>query len=298
MKRLFWRLAPEMVLCLTSLGLIGGCSESISSVPPGPPVLLSFSVIDNATGAPLDLTSDGAVIQVSGFVHLNAIFDRLLDPISVTALDGGVDNGTDVVSGSYAPALPVGSSVTLTSIYTPNGDPVQHLVFSAGPSITTMASPTFPSNSTVTVQLDKTRIRSKKGDPFTGDGNLASGQLVFHTLPFDASITVPMADPDPDAGADAGTPPVAPMMQAATIGFTNVPGSDIATHVTVTANGTAFTDVVITTGGSGATAVDVAPNTTWPPNATIVITVDATATDAVGVAIDAAASASFTTSGS
>ncbi len=295
MKRLFWRLAPEMVLCVAIAGL-AGCSDPNNSVPAGPPVLTSWSVVDNATGASLDVTADGSAIQVSGFVHLNALFDRLLDGSSVTALDGGTDQGTpDAVLIDVSPPLPA-VALTVNSIYTPNGAaPGMVLVFSPGPSIATTVMPTFPSNSTITATMNKTKVRSKKGEPFTASGDLASGTLTFQTLPFSVAITAPMGDANPDAGADAGPPPVSPMMQAVTLAFTNLPG-DIQSSITVTVNGTAYTDFTVAP-ESNPTILDVTPMTTWPANATIVVAVGATAADALGVAIDAAANATFTTSG-
>ena len=109
MKRLFWRLSPEMVLCLAIAGMgLGsvGCSDPNNSVPAGPPVLTSWSVVDNATGARLDVTTDGGPIPISGFVHLNALFDRLLDGSAVTTLDGGVDQGTDAIAIDITPTPP------------------------------------------------------------------------------------------------------------------------------------------------------------------------------------------------
>ena len=91
--------------------------------------------------------------------------------------------------------------------------------------------------------MSKTKVRSKKGEPFTGD--LASGKLMFQTLPFSVAITVPMGDADPDAGADAGPPPVSPMMQAVTLAFTNLPERNIQDSITVTVNGAAYTDFAV-----------------------------------------------------
>lgn len=295
MKRLFWRLAPEMVLCLGIVSVLG-CDPN-NGVPAGPPVLQSFSVIDNLTGAPLDLTADGSPVQITGFVHLNALFDRLLDPTTVASVDGGVDNGsTDAVTATYAPLPPTGT-VFLTSIYTPNGDSKLALVFAPGPSITSAPSPTFPSSTTVTVTLNRTKIHSKKGEPFV-DGDAAS-MIMFQTAPFSASITVPMGDADPDAGADAGTPAVSPMMQPVTITFTNLPADDIKNHVSIIANGTPITTGITSVIDPAApTTITFTPDTAWPANATIEVRVDATAADAVAVPIDAPASASFTTSAS
>jgi hypothetical protein len=299
MKRLVWRLAPEVVLGWFLLNA-GGCDPS-HDVKPGPPELQSFSVIDNATGSELDIGGDAGLIAVPGFVHLTALFDRLLDPTTVTSLDGGVDFGADVDTIAVTPALPAGVSVTYTSIYTPNGGPKTiapavpdggpaipgGLYYGPGPSITTTADPTFPSGATITATLDKSKVRSKKGEPFAGDA-----QITFQTLPFAASIAVPMGDADPDAGADAGAPLVKPEMQAVTIAFTNLPGAKIADHITVTAGGVAFADVTVAT---AQTSVTITPNTAWPAGSTIEVTVDATAADALGATTGTAMSGSFTT---
>lgn len=295
MMRLFWRLAPEMVLCL-AITSAAGCSDPVSGTPAGPPVLSSWSVVDNATGASLDITADGGPIQISGFVHLNALFDRLIDGSTVTAIDGGADQGTpDAITIATVPALPP-DTLTVNTIYTPNGGPIG-LVYPLGPSLATTVAPTFPSGSTITATMDKTKVRSKKGEPFVASGDLASGKLVFQTLPFSVAITVPMADPDPDAGADAGPPPVPPMMQAVTLAFTNLPDLTAVTNaVTVTSNGAAYTDFTVAA-ESNPTIVDVTPTTTWPANATIVVSISAAAKDALGAAIDAAATGTFMTGG-
>ncbi len=188
--------------------------------------------------------------------------------------------------------------MTVNTIYTPNGAaPDKVLVFPPGPSIATTASPTFPSNSTITATMSKTKVRSKKGEAFTASGDLASGKLMFQTLPFSVAIGVPMGDPNPDAGADAGPPPVSPMMQAVTLAFTNLPDSDAVTNaITVTVNGSAYADFAVAPEGNP-TVLDVTPATTWPANATVVVTVSAAAADALGAVIDAAASGIFTTGG-
>jgi len=291
MKRLFWRLSPEMILCL-AIACSLGCSDPNNSVPAGPPVLTSWSVVDNNTFSPVDVTSDAGPIQINGFVHLNALFDRLLDGSTVTSIDGGPDQGTDAVAVDVTPALPASATFSVNSIYTPNGAaPSMVLVFAPGPSIATTAMPTFPSGSMITATMSKTKVRSKKGEPFTGDD-----KLTFETLPFSVAIGVPMGDANPDAGADAGPPPVSPMMQAVTLAFTNLPDPNIQAAITVTVNGAAYTDFSVAP-EMNPTVVDVTPTTTWPANATVVVSVSAAATDAVGVSIDAAASGTFTTSG-
>ncbi len=294
MKRLFWRLAPEMTLCLAIAGT-AGCSDPNNSVPAGPPVLTSWSVVDNATFQPVDLGTAGSPVQINGYVHLNALFDRLLDPTTVTSIDGGPDQGTDAIAIAVSPALPASSTFAFNSIYTPNGGPIG-LVFPLGPSLATTVTPTFPSGSTITATMDKNKVRSKKGEAFTAEGDLASGKLTFETLPFTVTISVPMGDADPDAGADAGPPAVSPMMQAVTLAFTNLPRMNITDAITVTVNGAAYTDFAVAPEGNP-TVLDITPTTTWPANATIVVNVAATAADALDGPIGATASGTFTTSG-
>ena len=293
MKWLFWRLAPEALLGL-ALVSAAGCSPN-QDVQPGPPVLVSFSVVDNSTGQALELTDDAGAVEVSPLVHLAALFDRLLDGAAVTNVDAtGMDLGTDVVAVSITPALPAGAPApSFTSVYTPNGG-TTGLFFPQGPYITTTATPTFPSGATLTATLDPTRVRSKKGEPFTGHGT-----LTFHTLPFAAAVAVPEAMADPDAGAadpDAGPLPVTPEMQMVTITFNNIAGATIADHITVTAGGLPFTDVTFSGNDGTSNTVTVTPTTTWPPGTTIVVTVDATAADPFGDVTGMAATGSFTTS--
>jgi hypothetical protein len=291
MKRLFWCWAPESLFGFALLGVLG-CDPN-QSVKAGPPVLKSYSVVDNGTGATYEVVVEGGVNPVPGFVHLSALFDRLLDPTTITTLDGSADVGAASVTFAFDPPR---TDVTFTSIYTPNGGETG-LVFPLGPTIATTASPTFPSSSTITATLDKTKVRSKAGEPFTGEGDLVDGRLVFHTLPFAATIEVPMGDAVADAGADAGPPPVNPQMQAVKVSFTNVPRNNIAQHITATVGGVVVPSIVKPDAGNNPTIYDVTPMTSWPANASVVITVDGTATDALGTAIDAATMASFTTGG-
>jgi hypothetical protein len=298
MKRLFWRLAPEVVL-VSFLGVSAGGCDPKNDVKAGPPELKDFSVIDNATGMPAELTGDAGPVEISGYVHLHALFDRLLDPTLLSDADGGAED-LDLTIVTVTPALPDGT-VTYKSSYTPNGGPMYldppkntvsgGLFYGPGPAIDTVADPIFPSASTITVALDPAKIRSKKGEAFTGEG-----QLMFRTLPFAAAISVPMGDAGADAGTDAGLPPVMAAMQPVTISFTNVPvAADIPAHIHVTAGGAPFTTVTVAPDMQNPTVFTVTPNTTWPANSTIQVTVDATAADALGSTTGAAASESFTT---
>jgi hypothetical protein len=288
-------LAPEVLLGLALVSSTG-CSPN-QDVQPGPPVLVSFSVIDNSTGQALELTDDAGAVEVSPLVHLSALFDRLLDGAAVTNVDAptGRDLGTpDVVAVVITPALPAAAPApSFTSVYTPNGG-TTGLFFPQGPFITTTASPAFPSGASIKATLDPTRVRSKKGEPFTGEGT-----LTFHTLAFAAAIDVPQAMVDPDAGApdpDAGPGPVTPEMQMVTVTFNNITGSTIADHITVTAGGAPFTDVTFAGNDGTSNTVTITPTTTWPPGTTIAVTVDATAADPFGDATGMATTGFFTTS--
>jgi hypothetical protein len=298
MKRLFWRIAPEVVLGSFLVATAGGCDPK-HDVKPGAPEILGISVLDNITGQSLTISGDAGLVPVPGFVHLSALFDRLLDTGPLGKFDdAGADSGSDVIALTVTPTVSASAMLTYSTIYDPNGGDPEiapgvpgGLIFGPGPTLNTTASPTFPSNSTITAVLDRTRIRSKKGEPFVGDN-----QIMFQTQPFAASIAVPMGDPDPDAGADAGTPAVPAAMQAVTITFNNVVGADIITHVIVTAGGTPYTQVDIAPDAANPTVVNVSPATNWPPNTTIAVTVDATADDALGGTTGAAVTESFTTS--
>jgi hypothetical protein len=292
MKRLFWRAAPEALLGVVLLS--AGCAPD-NKVKPGAPVLKSFSVAHQATGESFETVVDGGRQSVPGFVHVTALFDRLLDPKDVSVLDpdSGVDLGADTATVTATPvAVPAWSS-----IYTPNGGDF-HLAFQPGPNITVSGLPTFPSGASITIVLNKAKIHSKAGEPFTGDGMLADGTFTFETQPFDVSITVPESD-SPDGGVDGGPPPVMPMMQAVALAFNNLPEDAIADQITVTFNGTDHTgDVDVTPDpGGNPTKFTVTPKTVWPANTTIVVEVAADAADAVGPKLGAAASATFTTGG-
>jgi hypothetical protein len=83
-----------------------------------------------------------------------------------------------------------------------------------------------------------------------------------------------------------------------TVTFTNVPGSDIVSHIHVTAGGAPLTGADVAPDASNATLFTVTPATSWPPSSTIQVTVDQTAADALGSTTGTPASASFTTGSS
>jgi hypothetical protein len=164
------------------------------------------------------------------------------------------------------------------SIYTPNGGDLA-LAFSLGPNVMVRCDPTFPSGVTIVVTLDKDNLRSKGGDPFTGEGALADGRLSFQTQPFGATIT-------PPDGTDAKA--------AVTVTFNNLPAADASSHITVTAGGTPLADAVVAPdAGMNPTIFTVMPADTWPTGVDIVVTVDTGAKDALGAAAAAPATATF-----
>ena len=61
--------------------VLAGCEPS-NTVKSGPPVILSFGLVD-ATGSPVELTSEAGVVAASPLVHFVATFDRLLDAASL-----------------------------------------------------------------------------------------------------------------------------------------------------------------------------------------------------------------------
>ena len=128
------------------------------------------------------------------------MFDRLLD---TTPLDPGDASGvTDVVTTEGGAGAPV---ITLLTDYSSTGA-ADGLVFNLfgpffgnfranGPSLFSAPQPEFPSGTTVTVSLQADKVRAKDGTtPFTGNGLLQGGQLVFTMAAFSAVVNAPDAE--------------------------------------------------------------------------------------------------------
>lgn len=261
-----------------------------------------------------DMTGATGNWDCSPFTNVTAViavFDRLLD---TTELDPGDAPGvTDVVTtmaGTGAPAI------TLVTDYSATGSP-NGLIFNLygpffgnfranGPSLFSAPDPEFPSGTTVTVSLQADKVRAKDGTtPFTGEGLLQGGTLVFTMAPFSAVVVA--AQPTVPATADAPEMPATPAMVA----FTNFaatagcgpptpdpmdqdpPLCETAAHITATANGAPV--AIDVASGDGSTMI-VTPmgGGWWPAGATVVITVDAATTNLLDQPIDAAASVTFT----
>jgi hypothetical protein len=229
------------------------------------------------------------------------VFDRVLDTEFLG--DGGGAPGLATISSD--PTTP--TTVTLNGDYASNGSP-DSIIFpllgafrADGPSLLFTAAPALPAGAAVTVALDKTKVLAKDGRThFTGTNLLFDGTITFATQPFTASEIVTPAPPAaaPDAGADAAAPNPLPDMTPATVTFTNiVDPATLAAHITVTAGPTMTIPVDVAS--MDGLNVTIAPKmgASWPASSTITITIDATATDAVGDVLAApVAPASFTTS--
>ena len=220
-----------------------------------------------------------------------AVFDRLLDTSPFDAVEAGpiMDSIVTTSASSGAPM------VSLETNYSATGSPTG-LVFNLfgpffgnlrvdGPSLLSAPQPEFPSGASVTIQLDANQVHAKDGTtPFTGQGPLQSGTLLFKMAPFSAAVS----PPDPMRyGADPN---------AAVVTFSNfVDTADAPSHITATVNGTAApVNAVSGDGGANFLVTPVAGDGVWPTGSTVVISVDATVTNLLGQSIAAVAPFTFT----
>jgi hypothetical protein len=233
-------------------------------------------------------------------------FDRLLDTNPFVTNDAGSLSNA-ALPPVFVPPPP--TPVSLTGDYAPNGSP-DLLIFhyyslrAEGPSLLFTGAPTFPTNTAVTITLDKTNVLAKDGrTPFTGMNLLGDGAISFVTQPLSVIVTRP-PPPTADAGADA---PVVPDMTATTVTFNNIvcpqiaggkfDATEISKHITVTAVPALPAAVTFDFACTDGSDVTVTPHTTWPASSMITIAVDATAADILGDTLGAAGAmtASFKT---
>jgi hypothetical protein len=237
----------------------------------------------NCAADPADDTGATFIWDCSPFTNVTAViavFDRLLD---TTPLDPGDASGvTDVVTTMGGAGAP---EITLLPDYSSTGA-ADGLVFNLfgpffgnfrgnGPSLFSAPQPEFPSGTTITVSLQANKVLAKDGTtPFTGNGLLQGGTLVFTMAPFSA-VVLP---------ADAMNP-------AATVAFTNF--ADPSGHVTATVNG-APVEIVVEAVDGGATFSVTPMAGPWPVGATVVVTVDGATTNLLMQPIAAPATVTFT----
>jgi len=231
------------------------------------------------------------------------VFDRLLYTPPLEPGDSGTVSDLSMSTFDPQPTTPV----ALLGDYASNGSP-NEVVFpllgdfrSDGPSILFAAAPTLPSNNTITVTLDKTKVLAKDGrTPFTGSGPLIDGTLKFFTTKFIATVAGP---PAPMGAADAAPMLPLPDMTPATVVFSNlIDPATIGTHITVgavptgSAAGTQPTPVAVDVASMDGINVTITPKATWPASSDITITVDAATADLVGDTLGTATPATFSTS--
>jgi hypothetical protein len=229
--------------------------------------------------------------EFSNVFAVIAVFDRLLDTSPFDAVDAGpiMDSIVTLSASSGAPAVALQTNYSATG--SPNGlifnlyGPFFGNLRADGPSLLSAPQPEFPSGATVTVTLDANQVHAKDGTtPFTGQGPLTSGTLVFKMAPFSASF----APPDPMRyGADPN---------AAVVTFTNfVDTATAPSHITATVDGAAApVNAVSNDGGANFLVTPVAGAGVWPSGATVVISVDAAVTNLLGQPIAAVAPFTFT----
>jgi hypothetical protein len=294
--------------------LVGvGCQPS-NNVASGPPELLSFTAT-GPDGTALAFTGVMAAAPVPPLAHFQALFDRLLDPTSLEALDG--DGGIQAQQGVVlVTSTPPVDPLTLNVSYTPNGvvppndpdsgAPIFVTALPPGPSIQVIPTAALPCATMVSVALNPAKIRSHdQTAAFVLKDATVTSVLNFVTQPFTATITVP-TPPAVDGGTDdasvddGGSPSGSgvPNDSVANVTLNTLVPGDVAAHIAVTVTvggavlpgfGPAVADAM------NANQWDVAPppGTTWPPGATVTVTVDADLADGYGSTLGAAVSAAF-----
>lgn len=263
--------------------------------PRGPPVMLSFEVVDQ-TGAPVATmgAQPGVHTPVSPRVSLVARFDRLLDGAAIEDTSGMTPVGRDVATVTWTGGRPPAGSIATQVTYVPNGDAKFHLIYPPGPQLLISAAPTLPSGAQIDVILDRARLRSKDGEGPLRSAEGVADHLTFLTLPFSASVT-------PAPGEMAGMPAPSAMLGATepiTVRFSNLPAAEAPRWFTVT----------LTDPGGGPTPAALAvtpdpadpmtfalssPAGAWPAGATVELSIDPTTSDLFGAPITGATTARF-----
>jgi len=302
---------PDTPDCMSGIASGAACLPMGGGAGDGGTALPADSLCRNATAqnwcSCVPDADDGAmgVWSCEPFTNVMAViavFDRLLD---TSPLDPGDAAGlSDVVTADATPATDLLSDYSATGardgfIFNLFGPAFFGNFRGNGPSLFSAPQPEFPSGATVTINLDAQKVRAKDGTtPFNGEGLLAAGQLVFTMAPFAASVSAP-----PAPTMEMPEPPI-----AATVAFTNFADAagcfsddddmtvdapcTMAAHITATAAGA---PIMVNVASADGTTYSVTPKgaDAWPAG-TIVVTVDATATNLIGQTVAAAAAATFT----
>jgi hypothetical protein len=247
-------------------------------------------------------------------LHFLALFDRLLDPTQLSALDGdgGILPEGNIVLVTSTPAV---DPLTVQATYTPNGfvptldpdagTPLFASALPEGPGLAVVPTAALPCGTVVSVALNPAKIRSHDQKvPFAPKDTTVPAQLTFTTEPFTATLGLPLpltTDGGADAGADdAGTAVSLGVLgdSTATVTFNTLVGADAGNHIAITV--TVGTEVMP---GFGPAVVDpanpsvwnVAPPSAagWPAGATVTVTVDGDVADGYGIKLGSPVSGSF-----
>lgn len=310
-----WKLPIGCAAILVSA--VAGCTPT-NSVQAGAPVMLSFGPVSaqapyDSFGTPayLPLATDAGPATVPPRSNLLAMFDRILDPTTLEDADGGAKAGIAVLTSDV-----VGAVTDVTTVYTPNGDPVYHVLVPQGPSVMVIPTCGMPSAAQMTVALDVAKFRSRDQANVATLKDGVAATLAFATDPFSVATDVPAPMMDGDGGPAAAAE-VDPTL-VVNLRFNNQtppglsdacqtvpPLPSIASHIHVSAT---LAGVPVVPIGAVVTQ-DMAdaghwlvspPGTTadgtqgsWPAGALITITVDVGATDNFNKPLATEASASF-----
>lgn len=212
-----------------------------------------------------------------------AVFDRVIDTTPFTDPEG---EPMAIEDAATATAMGIGD-VAVLSDYASNGNepglifPIYGPFFGnlrqEGPTVGVSPAGAFPSGTAVTVTLKRDVLQAKdRQNGFTGEGLLQDGVITFTTAPFAGEL----AGPDP-----MGDPTVV------TASFTNfIDPVAVGALTTVTVNGSPAEVTFDTSTGSD---LVITTETPWPSGATVVVTIDAAATNLAGQMLGAPVTVTF-----
>jgi len=209
------RLAVAVIAAVVAAS--AGCGSD--SKDTGPPALVRFLAAVPGEPEEVDLLMpvDAGAPSVSGLANFKLVFNKLLDGDKIEAVvDGRVMGKTDVASITWPGAPPGAPVITASTTYDPSG---ALAINTPGPKVRVAAAPGLPSGAQLVVRLDRSKITSKTGAPFTGPDM----QMVA-TDPFAVGANVKDGD---NIAID----------RAVELSFTNAQAADIASHIQVIPDG-------------------------------------------------------------
>ena len=253
----------------------------------GTPQLVAFEILQR-DWSPVTVDSAVPVPTVSPMVSFNARFDHLLDFNLLVNVDAGTAiEGLAAMTVTPSPVPPP----SLSTVYSPNGhhkfalaarrgpDPGFEI---RGPSLAVQPSG-LPSGATVTVALDTSKLRGKKGQPVVLPAGVPTSWTVV-TAPFSVTGETSMKPfaVDHDFMISASNVADANFASKVTVSGSvdMVPVADL--QVQVTAAKDSDTDFVVSPVGGA-----------WPAGSVITVTVAADAADQFGIQLGTPAVVTF-----